>query len=78
MFFIYFQYQKYPDNPIHLKKTLSSISGVSKLRPAGQIRLEKPFHQAREVILLIMKKQYNHEKFVDFVEYNTSRNNHIT
>ena len=31
-------------------------AGVSKLRPAGQRRPAKPFHPAREAILLMMKK----------------------
>jgi len=31
-------------------------AGVSKLRPAGQIRPAKPFHPAREDILSKMKK----------------------
>jgi len=31
-------------------------AGVSKLRPAGQIRHAKPFYPAREDILSIMKK----------------------
>ena len=30
--------------------------GVSKLRPAGQIRPAKPFHPAREAVLSMMKK----------------------
>jgi len=31
-------------------------TGVSKLRRAGQIRLAKPFHPAREAILSMMKQ----------------------
>jgi len=56
-----------------------SIPGVSKLRPAGQMRPAKPFYPAREAILSMMKKYYTvtYEKFVDVVEYNISRNNHI-
>jgi len=61
-----------------------SRSGVSKLRPAGQIWPVKPFYPAREGIssgridiLSIMKKQYTYETFVDLVEYNLFRNNHI-
>jgi len=34
---------------------ICSKSGVSKLRPAGQIRPVKPFHLAREAILSMKK-----------------------
>jgi len=44
-----------------------SDPGVSKLRPAGQIRPAEPFHLASENILAIMKKYYSHEKFVDLL-----------
>ena len=56
-----------------------SNSGVSKLQPAGQMRPAKPFHPAREAILSMIKNniQYTYEKFVDLVEYNIFRNNHI-
>jgi len=37
----------------------------------------KPFPPAREAVLSLTKKIY-FEKRVDLVEYNTSRNNHIT
>jgi len=36
---------------------LSTTPGVSKLRPAGQIRPAKPFHPARGDILSITKKK---------------------
>jgi len=43
------------------------------------MRPAKPFYPAREAILSMMKKYYTvtYEKFVDVVEYNISRNNHI-
>jgi len=52
---------------------------VSKLRPAGQMRPAKPFHPARKAILSMIKNniQYTYEKFIDLVEYNIFRNNHI-
>jgi len=78
--------------PKHVKRyaTLDWSStfraGVSKLRPAGQIRPAKLFHPAREGIssgrtatdiLSIMKIQYIYETFVDLVERNLFRKNHI-
>jgi len=36
--------------------THSFRPGVSKVRPAGQIRPAKPFHPAREAVLSMMKK----------------------
>ena len=67
-----------------LKSSLKA--GVSKLRPAGHIRAAKPFYPTREAILsmtkkIMLKKQTAkcvYEKFVDLVEYNIFRNNHIT
>jgi len=43
------------------------------------MRPAKPFHPAREAILSMIKNniQYTYEKFVDLVEYNIFRNNHI-
>ena len=55
----------------------SSIPGFSKLRPADQIWLGKPFHPAAKHILPIMKK-YIHKKCVNLVECNISRKNRIT
>jgi len=55
-----------------------SKPGISRIRPAGQIRPAKLFHSAGEDILSVKKKQYIYEKFVDLVECNISRNNNIT
>jgi len=39
----------------NLSKMHPSSAGVSKLRPADQMRPAKPFHPAREAILFMMK-----------------------
>jgi len=61
------------------------MPGVSKLQSAGQMRPAKLFHPAREAILSMMKKimlkktaKCVQEKIVNLIEYNISRNKHIT
>jgi len=53
---------------IHIKAV--SKPGVSKLQPAGQMRLAKPFHPTRKAIMSNDEKNY--QNFVDLVECNIS------